>query len=61
MYLRLYFVFYTREYDVPYHVRVSIDMKINVGLWYSVRGRGQAPPEIKPREDLVDRPVSYEP
>ncbi|KAK3581719.1 hypothetical protein CHS0354_015350 [Potamilus streckersoni] len=45
-----------REYDVPYHVRVSIDLKINVGLWYSVRGRGSMPPEIKRREDLVDRP-----
>ncbi|XP_048254478.1 DNA polymerase epsilon catalytic subunit A-like isoform X1 [Haliotis rufescens] len=45
-----------REYDVPYHVRVSIDLKIFVGHWYSVRGRGGAPPEIRQREDLVDRP-----
>ncbi|XP_069115944.1 LOW QUALITY PROTEIN: DNA polymerase epsilon catalytic subunit A-like [Argopecten irradians] len=45
-----------REYDVPYHVRVSIDLKINVGHWYSVRGRGSLPVEIRPREDLVDRP-----
>ena len=48
-----------REYDVPYHVRVSIDMKMNVGQWYSVRGRGQAPPEIRLREDIVDRPVRH--
>ena len=48
-----------REYDVPYHVRVSIDMKMNVGQWYSVRGRGQAPPEIRLREDIVDRPVGH--
>ena len=26
-----------REYDVPFHVRVSIDLKINVAYWYSVR------------------------
>ena len=25
-----------REYDVPYHVRVSIDEKIRVGKWYNV-------------------------
>lgn len=22
-----------REFDVPYHIRVCIDLKINVGLW----------------------------
>ena len=43
---------------MPYHVRVSIDLKINIGHWYAVRGRGSSPPEIKRREDLVDRPVS---
>ncbi|XP_064102350.1 DNA polymerase epsilon catalytic subunit A-like [Macrobrachium nipponense] len=42
-----------REYDVPYHVRVSIDLKIFVGLWYSVRGGGTAPPVISRREDLL--------
>ena len=47
-----------REYDVPYHVRVSIDLKIHVGHWYSIRGRGSAAPEIQHRPDLVDRPVS---
>lgn len=25
-----------REYDVPYHVRVSIDMDLRVGKWYNV-------------------------
>ncbi|XP_035661114.1 DNA polymerase epsilon catalytic subunit A-like [Branchiostoma floridae] len=45
-----------REYDVPYHVRVAIDMKIHVGHWYSVRGRGALPPEITRRDDLLDRP-----
>ena len=38
-------------------MRVSIDLKLFVGHWYSVRGRGSSPPEIKRREDLVDRPV----
>ncbi|XP_076438241.1 DNA polymerase epsilon catalytic subunit A-like [Babylonia areolata] len=45
-----------REYDVPYHVRVSIDLKIFVGHWYSVWGHGMAAPEIKRREDLVSWP-----
>ena len=47
-----------REYDVPYHVRVAIDNKINVGHWYNVRGRGSQPPEILLVEDEPDRPVS---
>jgi DNA polymerase epsilon subunit 1 len=25
-----------REYDVPYYVRVSIDLEVRVGCWYSV-------------------------
>uniref|UniRef100_A0AAX7U0J0 DNA polymerase epsilon catalytic subunit n=1 Tax=Astatotilapia calliptera TaxID=8154 RepID=A0AAX7U0J0_ASTCA len=46
-----------REYDVPYHVRVSIDLKIHVAHWYNVRNRGSAyPPEIVRRDDLVERP-----
>jgi DNA polymerase elongation subunit (family B) len=48
-----------REYDVPYHVRVSIDLKITVSRWYSVYVQGSSvPPEIKLREDLLDLPVS---
>uniref|UniRef100_A0A6Q2YZ91 DNA polymerase epsilon catalytic subunit n=1 Tax=Esox lucius TaxID=8010 RepID=A0A6Q2YZ91_ESOLU len=46
-----------REYDVPYHVRLSIDLKIHVAHWYNVRYRGSAyPPEITLRSDLVERP-----
>ncbi|XP_059166217.1 DNA polymerase epsilon catalytic subunit A-like [Physella acuta] len=45
-----------REYDVPYHVRVSIDLKIFVGHWYSVKGRGSHDIEIRHREDLVSWP-----
>lgn len=28
-----------REYDLPYHVRVSIDAKVRVGKWYQVYAR----------------------
>ena len=49
--------FIYREYDVPYHVRVSIDLKNFVGHWYSIQGRGSASPIIRLRDDLVDRPV----
>ncbi|EDN08920.1 hypothetical protein HCAG_05419 [Histoplasma mississippiense (nom. inval.)] len=28
-----------REYDVPYHVRVSIDKDIRIGKWYSVQSK----------------------
>ncbi|KTG05421.1 hypothetical protein cypCar_00016258, partial [Cyprinus carpio] len=50
-----------REYDVPYHVCVSIDLKIHVvkkqAHWYNVLYRGSAyPPEIVCRDDLVERP-----
>ncbi|XP_055866677.1 DNA polymerase epsilon catalytic subunit A-like isoform X1 [Biomphalaria glabrata] len=45
-----------REYDVPYHVRVSIDLKIFVGHWYSVKGRGSHELDIRLREDLVSWP-----
>jgi len=48
----------SREYDVPYHVRVSIDLKINVSRWYSVVVNGSAvAPDIQLREDLLDLPV----
>lgn len=46
-----------REHDVPYHVRVAIDSKINVGHWYEVKGHGSDSPEIKIIEDQPDRPV----
>ncbi|KFM68408.1 DNA polymerase epsilon catalytic subunit A, partial [Stegodyphus mimosarum] len=42
-----------REYDVPFHVRVSIDLKIFVGHWYFVRGKGNNPPEIKLCNELL--------
>ncbi|XP_010602547.1 DNA polymerase epsilon catalytic subunit A isoform X3 [Fukomys damarensis] len=46
-----------REYDIPYHIRLSIDLKIHVAHWYNVRYRGNAfPVEIIRRDDLVERP-----
>lgn len=46
-----------REYDVPYHIRLSIDLKIHVAHWYNVRYRGNAfPVEVTRRDDLVERP-----
>ncbi|XP_075389510.1 DNA polymerase epsilon catalytic subunit A isoform X1 [Tenrec ecaudatus] len=46
-----------REYDVPYHIRLSIDLKIHVAHWYNIRYRGSASPvEITRRDDLVERP-----
>jgi hypothetical protein len=58
-YLSILLAIKNREYDVPYHVRVTIDLKLNVGLWYSVKGQGNDAPIIIPRPDLVDRPVSF--
>ncbi|KAL9963852.1 hypothetical protein ACROYT_G027403 [Oculina patagonica] len=45
-----------REYDVPYHVRAAIDLKIFVGHWYNVKVRGGIHAEISRRDDLLDRP-----
>ncbi|PRD31688.1 UNVERIFIED_CONTAM: Pole [Trichonephila clavipes] len=42
-----------REYDVPFHVRVSIDLKLFVGHWYFIKGRGNMPPEIKKCDELL--------
>lgn len=47
-----------REYDVPYHVRVSTDLKIFCGSWYMVKCKGAStdPPIITPSPDLIERP-----
>lgn len=51
------FVFF-REYDVPYHVRVSIDEKIFCGSWYKIQSYGDQlnRPTITIYNDLIDRP-----
>ncbi|XP_068619039.1 DNA polymerase epsilon catalytic subunit 1 [Battus philenor] len=45
-----------REHDVPYHVRVSIDMKIFCGTWYTVKSRGTDVPIFTKRDDILERP-----
>ncbi|KAL6267362.1 hypothetical protein P5V15_000437 [Pogonomyrmex californicus] len=45
-----------REYDVPHHVRVSIDANIFCGTWYSVKSRGNEPPVITRKEDMIEPP-----
>jgi DNA polymerase epsilon subunit 1 len=46
-----------REHDVPYHVRVSIDLKIFCGLWYNIKCRGESElPVITQRPDILERP-----
>lgn len=45
-----------REYDVPFHVRVAIDEKINIGHWYNVKVRGQLHVDIKLCPELLHRP-----
>ena len=46
-----------REYDLPLHVRVSIDTQIFVGSWYNVRCKGQTEiPSIVKNEVLIERP-----
>ncbi|KAB0803610.1 hypothetical protein PPYR_00580 [Photinus pyralis] len=47
-----------REYDVPYHVRVSIDLRIFCGSWYTVKCKagGNHPPLFTPRPDIIERP-----
>ena len=47
-----------REFDVPYHIRVCIDLKINIGLWYGIRGQSSTGVEnqliLKP--ELIEQP-----
>ncbi|GLE05550.1 hypothetical protein PINS_up014573 [Pythium insidiosum] len=47
-----------REYDVPYPMRVAIDLDIRVGAWYHVRYDPTAPyqpSDIERLPDLVDK------
>ncbi|CAH0594349.1 unnamed protein product [Chrysodeixis includens] len=45
-----------REHDVPYHVRVSIDMEIFCGTWYTIKSRGTETPLFTKRDDIIERP-----
>ncbi|KAJ2957645.1 hypothetical protein NQZ79_g6638 [Umbelopsis isabellina] len=44
-----------REYDIPYYLRVAIDMDIRVGLWYNVQALQDGTIQIQRRPDLVNR------
>lgn len=46
-----------REHDVPYHVRTSIDLKLFVGLWYSVKMQSTKTPVITRKQDMLAFPV----
>lgn len=51
------FIMDIREHDVPYHVRVSIDLEIFCGLWYNIKCRsGSELPLITQRPDIIERP-----
>ncbi|CAD6231570.1 GSCOCG00001475001-RA-CDS [Cotesia congregata] len=43
-----------REHDVPHHIRVSIDLNIYVGCWYSIKTRGTDSPIITRRSDIIE-------
>ncbi|KAJ8723761.1 hypothetical protein PYW07_007741 [Mythimna separata] len=45
-----------REHDVPYHVRVSTDVQIFCGTWYTVKSRGTEVPIFTKRDDIIERP-----
>jgi DNA polymerase epsilon subunit 1 len=43
-----------REYDVPYVVRVAIDLDLRVGAWYDVRARGHEV-QLSWRKDMLEK------
>lgn len=42
-----------REYDVPYHVRVSIDENIRIGKWYFVEATSSGPKITEDKETIA--------
>jgi len=44
-----------REFDVPYHMRVSIDKDVRVGLWYDVYSK-EGMTRLDHRADILERP-----
>ena len=52
------FMLEMREYDVPYHMRVAIDLKFNCAKWYDVKCSSQAEPTLTERADLLDTSVA---
>ena len=50
-------IFDIREHDVPFHVRVSIDLQIFCGLWYNIRCMpANELPCVTLRSDILERP-----
>ncbi|CAF1349675.1 unnamed protein product [Rotaria magnacalcarata] len=50
-----------REFGVPYHIRVYIDLKINIDLWYGVHSQsssGGAQNQLLLKADLMEQPES---
>ncbi|KAI9311051.1 hypothetical protein BX666DRAFT_2032324 [Dichotomocladium elegans] len=45
-----------REYDVPYYVRVAIDLDIRVGMWYTVKALPDETIILTREHELVHRP-----
>ncbi|KAF7724021.1 DNA polymerase epsilon catalytic subunit [Apophysomyces ossiformis] len=45
-----------REYDIPYYIRVAIDLDIRVGIWYNVKASPDGFVTLTRRYDLVKRP-----
>lgn len=43
-----------REYDVPYVIRVAIDMDLRVGAWYTVTARGESV-DLKWEKDMLEK------
>lgn len=44
-----------KEQDVPYHVRVTVDLNIRVGKWYTVRANGNSDVELSELPDRIER------
>lgn len=45
-----------REYDVPYHTRVSIDKNIRVAKWYKITYKDNYIDTIECMENIVEKP-----
>ncbi|KAI9486077.1 MAG: hypothetical protein EXX96DRAFT_495723 [Benjaminiella poitrasii] len=45
-----------REYDIPYYVRVAIDLDIRVGLWYIAKAQQDGTVTLTRQTELVHRP-----
>lgn len=41
---------------MPYHIRVSTDLQIFCGTWYTIKSRGTDTPIFTKRDDIIERP-----